>query len=158
MNRTASACVLLCVALLSGCSMSIRANLYPVHGPLSEMLPVPVVQAIVEDVHRNTGPVSITLPDGEVCRGTWSSLAPKQVSVTSMSGHAVLSSALGSAYTVVYGTAYTVSNVPGVNQGTAYLIGERGTRIEVFFETGSGTANGSGVAVDTNGNTFKVIF
>ncbi len=38
------------------------------------------------------------------------------------------------------------------------LVGNKGTVIHVEFYTGSGTANGSGVAKDNKGNIFKVIF
>ncbi len=38
------------------------------------------------------------------------------------------------------------------------LLGDQGTIIQVEFYTGSGSANGSGVAKDNNGNIFKVLF
>jgi len=38
------------------------------------------------------------------------------------------------------------------------LVGNRGTVIQVEFYTGSGTANGTGVAKDNKGNVFKVLF
>jgi len=69
-----------------------------------------------------------------------------------------MSSGIQTAYTTVYGTGFTVSNVPGVNKGTAYLVGDKGTTVEVEFFTGSGTASGNGVAIDSKGNVYKVIF
>lgn len=127
-------------------------------GPYSEQRPIPVLQALVKDVQRNSGEVSLTLPDGERCVGSWSSLAPQQVSVSTMTGQAQVTSGIQTAYATVYGTGFTVSNVPGVNRGTAYFVGDRGTTVEVEFFTGSGTASGNGVAVDSKGNTYKVIF
>ncbi len=53
---------------------------------------------------------------------------------------------------------YTVGNKPGENRGQAIVIGERGTVIEVEFYTGSGTANGFGLAKDNKGNIYKVLF
>ncbi len=38
------------------------------------------------------------------------------------------------------------------------IIGTRGTVIEVEFYTGSGTANGFGLAKDNKGNIYKVLF
>ncbi len=38
------------------------------------------------------------------------------------------------------------------------LIGDRGTVMQMEFFTGSGTANGTGVAKDNRGNTYKVLF
>ena len=144
--------------LFSGCSLSVTAKLYPVKGPYSEQKPIPVVRAHVKDVQRNSGDVTLTLPDGELCSGSWSSLAPQQVSMTSITGHGQVTSGIQTAYATVYGTGFTVSNVPGVNRGTAYLVGNRGTTIEVEFFTGSGTASGNGVAIDNKGNVYKVIF
>jgi hypothetical protein len=147
-----------CMALLSGCSMSVTAKLFPVKGPYSEQKPIPVLRALVKNVQGNSGDVTLTLPNGEVCTGTWSSIAPQQVSSTSITGGAQLRSGIQSAYATVYGTGFTVSNVPGINRGTAYLVGDRGTTIEVEFFTGSGTASGNGVATDSNGNIYKVLF
>lgn len=149
----------LCFSLFStGCSIAITAKLYPVKGPYSEGLPIPVLNARVHDVQRNSGDVTMTLPDGEVCAGSWSSLAPQQVSVSTMSGSARITSGIQTAYATVYESGFTVSNKPGVNRGTAYLVGTRGTTVEVEFFTGSGTANGNGVAIDSKGNVYKVIF
>lgn len=152
--------LLLCTftILLSGCSLSVTAKLYPVKGPYSMQKPIPVLRAQVKDVQNNSGDATVTLPDGEVCTGSWSSLTPQQVSTTTLTGHGNLRSGIETAYATVYGTAYTVSNVPGINRGTAYLVGDRGTTMEVEFFTGSGTASGNGVAIDSKGNVYKVIF
>ena len=44
------------------------------------------------------------------------------------------------------------------DQLEAMLVGDRGTVIQVEFYTGSGTANGTGVAKDNKGHVFKVLF
>lgn len=158
MKRTIPAILLVTALFITGCSLSVTAKLYPVKGPYSEQRPIPILKAQVEDVQRNSGDVSMTLPDGEVCSGSWSSLAPQQVSTTSVSGQARVTSGLQSAYATVYGSGFSVSSVPGINKGTAYLVGDRGTTVEVEFFTGSGTASGNGVAIDSKGNIYKVIF
>jgi hypothetical protein len=38
------------------------------------------------------------------------------------------------------------------------LVGASGTVMQVLFFTGSGTANGTGVATDNKGNSYKVLF
>ena len=48
--------------------------------------------------------------------------------------------------------------MPGVNRGQAMSFCESGKSIEAEFLTGSGTANGYGVAVDSNGNIYKLLF
>ena len=65
---------------------------------------------------------------------------------------------MSSAWATVYGSGYSIANVPGVNKVEAMFIGDRGTVIQVGFYTGSGTANGVGVAKDNKGNIYKVLF
>ncbi len=98
----------------------------------------------------NSGGISLTMPDGEFCKGQWSSAAGMSVSYGSGS--------LFSQYGSAYWSGYTVSNKPGENRGQAMIVGARGTVIEVEFYTGSGTANGFGLAKDNKGNIYKVLF
>lgn len=143
-------------AQLAACSTT--ASLYPVDGPLSKQQPLPVLTATVDGIMGNTGGISMTLPDGEQCTGKWSSIAPMSVgfSTASASGNAI--NAMASVWTTVYGSGFSVKNLPGVNKGEAMLVGDRGAIIQVEFYTGSGTANGAGVAKDNKGNTYKVLF
>ena len=138
----------LLVAVLCGCSTT--ANLYPVKGPLSEVKPLPVIRARVDGIMGNSGDIALTMPDGEACKGQWSSAAG--MSVTYGSG------TLFSQYGSIYWSGYTVGNKPGENRGQAIVIGKRGTVIEIEFYTGSGTANGFGLAKDNKGNIYKVLF
>ncbi|MBU3714298.1 MAG: hypothetical protein FGM46_05050 [Ferruginibacter sp.] len=64
-----------------------------------------------------------------------------------------MSSAWGSAY----GTGFSIGNAASVNRGEAMLICNQGTTIQIEFFTGSGTANGYGVAKDNKGNIFKLL-
>jgi hypothetical protein len=134
--------------LASGCSQPV--TLYPVQGPLSKQQPLPTIAAQADGILGNTGDLSLTLPDGEACRGKWSSAAPQQVSVSTGSLFSMYGSAAG------YGV--TAGNVPGVNRGEAFLTCDRSTTIQAEFFTGSGTANGYGVAKDSRGNIYKMIF
>lgn len=135
-------------AMVAACSQSV--NLYPVQGPLSQEHPLPVITAQADGITGNTGDITLTMPDGEACKGRWSSAAPQQVSVTSGS--------LFSMYGSVAGYAVSAGNVPGVNRGEAFLACDRSTKMQVEFFTGSGTANGYGVAKDSQGNIYKLIF
>jgi hypothetical protein len=147
-NRIGQSMYLLSALLFLGCTTT--ANLYPVKGPLSEEHPSPVLVARVDGIMGNTGNITLAMPDGESCRGRWSSAAGMAVGY----GNVHLFSQYGS----VLGTGYSVGNVPGVNRGEAILFCDRGTKIEVEFYTGSGTANGYGLAKDTRGNLYKVLF
>lgn len=147
-NETASA--LIACALLSGC-MSADVSMYPVEGPLSKQLPLPVLKAKAVGVESNSGPILVTLPDKQECKGTWSSVAPKTGSVST----GALFSAYGGA---LFGSTVTTGILPGVNKGQAFMACNRGTTLEAEFYTGSGTANGYGIAKDTNGNVYKMLF
>lgn len=140
-------CLLIC-SLLVACSTT--ANLYPVEGPLSKRSPLPVIVAKADGIMGNTGNISLSMPDGEYCNGKWSSAAGVEVGVGTVN--------LFSQYGSIFGNATSIKNVPGVNRGEAILIGEKGTVMEVEFYTGSGTANGYGLAKDNKGNIYKLIF
>jgi hypothetical protein len=142
--------------LLAACSTT--ATLYPVDGPLSKQRPLPVLTATVDGIMGNTGGISMTLPDGERCTGKWSSIAPMSVGFSTASASGTATNGMTSVWTTVYGSGFSVRNLPGVNKGEAMLVGDRGTVIQVEFYTGSGTANGSGVAQDNKGNIYKVLF
>ena len=139
---------LILVLLLTGCTTT--ANLYPVQGPLSDQKPFPVLTAHVDGIMGNTGNIKLTMPDGELCKGKWSSAAGMSVSYGSVN--------LFSQYGNIFGSGFSVANNPGVNRGEAILAGNKGTLIEIEFYTGSGTANGFGLAKDNHGNIYKVLF
>lgn len=144
------------VSGLVACSTT--ASLYPVAGPLSQQQPLPVLTAKVSGILGNTGGISLSLPDGEHCVGKWSSIAPMSAGFSTESASGSATTGMTSVWATVYGSSFSVSNLAGVNKGEAMLVGDRGTVIQVEFYTGSGTANGSGVAKDNKGNVFKVLF
>jgi hypothetical protein len=154
--RPKAALLVLVVILASACSTTV--TLYPVEGPMSKQSPLPVLTARADGITGNTGNISLVLPDGEVCKGRWSSIAPMSVRYSAGSASGMATSGMSSAWATVYGSGFSMGNVPGVNKGEAMLVGDRGTVIQVEFFTGSGTANGSGVAKDNKGNVYKMIF
>lgn len=142
--------------LFTACSTTL--DIYPVEGPLADDADVPVLKAKANGIMGNSGTVSLTLPDGEFCEGRWSSIAPQAVGATTGMASGYGAAGMQSAWASVYGSSFAFHNKPGVNRGEAVLVGDRGTRILVEFLTGSGTANGVGVATDNRGNTYKVLF
>jgi len=134
--------------VLCGCSTSV--NLYPVQGPLAGQKPLPVIVGTADGIAGNTGTLTLTLPSGEACAGKWSSVAPQFTGVSSTS--------LFSRYGSVAGFSVTAGPLPGVNKGQAFLTCAQGTTIEAEFFTGSGTANGYGVARDSDSNIYKMLF
>jgi hypothetical protein len=144
-NRYPFCAVGLFVGLLGGCSTT--ANLYPIEGPLSKVLPLPTVVASVDGILGGTGNFNLTLPNGEKCEGKWSSAAPMQTSSGTL-----FSTYGGIANFVVIGPK------PGVNRGEAFAACSGGTTIQAEFFTGSGTANGYGIARDSASNIYKMLF
>lgn len=145
-GRMIRALLLLPVVLL--CSCTITADLYPVEGPYAQSQPVPVLKAKVHGVLGNSGKIDLRMPTGELCKGRWSSVAPA-------------SSGINVGVNVSIGAAspdWKDMIQPGKNRGEAYLIGDRGTTLEVVFFTGAGTASGFGEARDNRGNRYKVLF
>ncbi len=130
---------------LAACSQTV--TMYPVQGPLAAQRPLPVVTAKADGITGNTGNLTMIFRAGEFCQGKWSSAAPQQMSITSAS--------LFTTYGPVAGYAVTAGNVPGVNRGEAFVACDRGTTMQVEFFTGSGTANGYGVAKDSANNVYK---
>lgn len=137
--------------LLGGCGgLSQVVTFYPVKGPMSEQTPLPVARAKAEGITGNTGPLTMVLANGESCSGQWSSAAPQQVQVNA--------GGLFATYGSLAGYSVSAGNVPGVNRGEAFMSCDRGTRIDAEFFTGSGTANGYGIAKDNAGNVYKMLF
>lgn len=135
---------------VTGC-MSANITMYPVEGPYSLKTPLPIIKAIAKGVENNTGQMLATLPDGQTCSGTWSSVAPQFGAVTSGSLFSVYGGAM-------FGTSVTTGIKPGVNKGQAFMTCSRGAKIDIEYFTGSGTANGYGIAKDSDGNVYKLLF
>ena len=143
--RSIQAVLVLMSGLTAGCSTT--ANLYPVQGPLASQIPLPVIVATANGITGGTGSIALRMPDGEECAGKWSSVAP------TMAGTGTLFTQYGSMI------GFTYSGIqPGVNKGQAFMTCSHGTTLEAEFFTGSGTANGYGIARDSNKNVYKMLF
>ena len=147
-DLTKAAFCVVAVACLSGCSTTV--SMFPTDGPMRQIRPAPVLIATVGDIMSGTGPFTVTYPNGDKCEGRWASIAPQMVSV----GWGNLFSKYGAAA----GVSVVSANKPGVNRGEAMAVCASGNQLQVEFYTGSGTANGTGVAKDDHGNVFKLIF
>lgn len=148
--------VLLLSILVVGCSTTV--SMFPMEGPLSKVAPLPVLSAKVDGILGNTGNISLTYPDGETFTGKWSSMAPQSGGVSAGITTSGAKTGLLSAWAAAFGAGYSVKIVPGVNRGEAVAVGNKGTVVEIEFYTGSGTANGVGVAKDNKGNIYKLLF
>lgn len=136
------------VAALTGCSLT--ATMVPVEGPLTSVRPLPVLSVRVDGITGNSGNLSTFTPDGDTCKGRWSSAAGAGITV----GGANLLSTYGSTYI----TGYSVSTGRGQNPGQALMVCGLGRVIQVEFVTGAGTAHGFGIAKDSEANIYRFVF
>lgn len=142
--------ILACVlgVALSACSTS--ARLYPLSGPAAEGLSPQVLHASINGILGNNGSLSFQLPNGSSCEGEWSSAAGVETTTSSVS--------LIGKYSSAFGTASTIRAGGGQNPGRAIALCSDGTRFDMEFVTGGGTANGFGFAEDTKGSVYRVLF
>ncbi|HEY1804392.1 MAG TPA: hypothetical protein VGG45_07900, partial [Terracidiphilus sp.] len=136
-----------------------NGNLYPIHGPLAAQTPPPVLHARMSGPF-NSGNLTVVLPGGEVCKGSWKMISSK--STPSAQGGAATSIDFPSAWDTVYGQGFYTANVLGNRlfaQGT--LTGTKGTTVNVEIYRSDASRNAGdikGVAIDSNGNLYKVVF
>jgi hypothetical protein len=147
--------VLLISSFLMACSTSV--SLFPISGPYAQAKQIQPIIAKADGIMGNSGKISLTLPSGEACNGMWSSVAPTSASANVGMGSIALSSNMANAWGTAYGTSFSIGNSATVNRGEAMLICDKGISIQIEFFTGSGTANGYGVAKDSSGNIYKVL-
>ncbi len=88
--------------------------------------------------------MTLTGHDGELFTGERSSLAGVSVSTL----------ALFNQYEATYGGVRSTGSQ--WNPGRTFLVGDRGTTIDIEFVTASG--NGFGFAKDNRGNVFRLLF
>jgi hypothetical protein len=139
--------LLLTVVTLSGCA---TAHLYPVQGPLAAQTPPPIYKMTVTGA-LNSGTLSASLPNGEVCQGTWALLRQDDPTANTMAAQ----------WDLVYGQGFFVGNVLGSAQfARASMTGNEGTTLAVeFYKPGQGSAlTIKGIAQDNKGNLFKLTF
>jgi hypothetical protein len=157
--RSSAVCLVgssLLMSFLSGCIVTLPAHMYPVQGPASQQPTLAVISATLTG-SGNSGSMTATLPDGEICKG-----AVAQVPLTDPSPPVGLAGIWDS----VYGHGFYVAQVLGTKfRARGLLVGNAGTSLD--FElvnrhpgTQAGNANTAlvGVARDNHGNVYKVTF
>lgn len=163
------ALVLFSVLLLSGCYLN--ARLYPIQGPASAQTPPPIYAArIAGGIHSGT--FTAVLQNGEKCRGTWSQVSREPTQGRSASPEADAN--IAKAWDAVYGSSFYTAHVLGAPiRIHGVLRGDRGTVLQVDayrnmtvdenaeaggFHSGIFTPDREGVAIDNNGNIYKLVF
>jgi hypothetical protein len=136
-------CALAAVTLLGACNAT-TVNLYPVRGSWALETPLPIITASVEGIGGPSGRITMTMPDQESCSGQWST-APFPAERAS----------LWDQYSLVAGFSH-IPGRPGGTRSESALSCARGTTIQVeFFTEGR---QGFGVATDSRGNIYRILF
>lgn len=174
------------LALATSCVYKHPVYFYAVRGKALEESPQLLGMATIQSPYR--GSIKLTWPDGETGTGQYSGIANFAITSSGYSGYSsgssygtvgprgVTGSTYGSngftdfrgeiggtsvmynTYESVYGRSFTRSLAPGAIPIQGMLITDRGRRVEFIGSVGSGTNNGTGVATDNWGNTYRVIF
>jgi hypothetical protein len=172
--------------LVTSCTYRHPVHFYAVRGKAVQESPQLVGIATIQSPYR--GSIKITWPDGETGTGQYSGIANFATTASGYSGYSSGSaygttgtrgitgstygpngftdfrgeiggaSVMYSTYQSVYGRSFTRSLAPGAIPIQGMLITDRGRRVEFIGSVGSGTNNGTGVATDSLGNTYRVIF
>ena len=148
------AVLLVCAVLfLSGCYR--MGRLYPVQGPLAAETAPPIYAAKMTGAF-NSGNITVTLANGEVCTGAWGLVSSRPTDA-------------GAAPTVnwqkvwdtVFGHGYYTANVLGTPLHVrSILTGSKGTtlNVEMYRRNVPGQLTEiHGVATDSGGNIYKIV-
>lgn len=142
---------LLSLVVLAACGgPSSDMKLYPLEGPIAAANPTLVIDLNAKNTDTASGAIAFRLPGRVKCSGTWTSVAPREIS----RNRGVSLSLRGPRGDL--GKKTTM--VAGVNNGEIYAVCNDGTKVQGSFLIGSGTNSGTGRATDTNGNVYKLLF
>jgi hypothetical protein len=148
-TKAVLALVVFC-ALFDG-ALAHAQQLYPVQGPATAKTPPPVFAA------KLTGSYKITVAQegGESFQGKWTSTVASFANAKAAGSAASFPPQpnLSFAWDVVYGQGYFVANILGYGIGQATLTGDRGTVLQLEFVN-----DRFGVAVDSKGNIYKIVW
>ena len=153
-KKSAAAFLLLLAGTISGCYLN--GHLFPVRGPLASMTPPPTLSARVSG-EFNSGNMSVTLPDGEICKGQLSTVSQNPAQNNGHQG-----ASLASAWDSVYGQGFYTAHILGAKlllRGR--LTGNNGAFLVVELYrpvTPKGVGEVKGVGSDNSGNIFKIGF
>ncbi len=142
-------------AMMTGCiSLSVPGGFSPVQGPLSKHSPVPTYAATMSGLLSGT--ISVTLENGEVCKGPWAFVSKTPPGKSDASGSAP--KAMAADWDTVYGPGYYVAHVLGNKfYARATLTGNKSTTLLTEFgNEHNERGQTKGVAEDNKANVFKV--
>jgi len=97
--------------------------------------------------------ITAIAPDGEQFEGEYTTLSNMSMST----GFGTASAFSSDNYVWAQAQGFSF-NQPGKQFGSAVIVGDRGTVIEIIYAVDPWTSHGSGVAKDNKGNKYRVQF
>jgi hypothetical protein len=136
--------------LLPGCTVTRTVHLYP-------MSPIPsetaVLQGVIVGHGQGHGTAKITMPDGEILLGEYSIVFGGSVGFGT-----ILASVYGpGGVASVNGTSASVK-IDGRGEGSASLVGDRGTSAQCEFLNANMTGHGYGACRLSKGNVYRMLY
>jgi hypothetical protein len=125
-------------------------KLYPLQGPIAEAEPTLVIDIAAKNTDKASGPIAFRLPGKVKCQGTWTTVAPREIS-QSRKMSLTLRGPRGD-------LGNETKTLARVNTGEIYAVCSDATKVQGSFLIGSGTLSGTGRASDSNGNIYKLLF
>jgi len=136
------------LSLLALTSCAATATLYPANDAATKMGPL---QATITRTGTGSGPITVTLPDGEVLNGRYS------VNVGGSMGFGSLYGSVYGANGYASGSAFSSTYmVPNSSGGAADLMGPKGTTAHCEFMNNNWSGHGNGACQLSNGATYRV--
>lgn len=166
--KTKIALALLVISMISYGLDGFGQNLYPIQGPLAAQVPTPVFKGQIRRPMFSAGPPflllkSWTLTNGEVVtlqgKVTVAKASPPNIKALGDRSSYPPQPNLAFAWDAVYGEKYYVSRILGRNLYQAVFIDKLGTVLQAeSLGYRFGVPTGDGVAVDNNGNIYKIVW
>jgi hypothetical protein len=156
--KTKLVLALLSICVAAGSAPAFAETLYPVQGPLAAQAPPPVMKAAFHGT--SSGNFTLVQANGETFQAKWTSVTPSFVNNKTPENPAsyLPQPNLAFAWDTVYGQGFFLAQVVGTRIRQVVATGNQGTVIQVECLFGDARAGLNGVAVDSKGNVYKVIW
>jgi hypothetical protein len=149
--RIGFALLLLSACLLSGCTATIQVRLYPVKGAFAQSAAPPVFNEVNEVPYKSD---TLVLANGETFTGKPRLVAASPVIANVGAGDSMTlpQPNLAFAWDLVFGQGFYVAHILGRPMDEALMESSQGNMVQ------EESAQHKGVAVDSKGNIYKVVW
>lgn len=136
-------------------SCSLTRQLHPVRGPLAQqgVTSIPIKAVFTGSGH---GSMSAIFPDGEICKGRYSTISNHSTTNSYGSGYTSYGISPYGSNSIYSGNSMTQQNQ---QNGQAVLIGNKGRIIRLQYSTSANSpTHGHGEGHDNRGNSYTMVY